>query len=137
MNLRDLHYLMALQDTLHFGEAAKRCFVSQPTLSMQLKKLENTLGVRLMERNNKRVIFTDIGNTIALEAQKIIAIEKNIKQLANSRANSRQIQLKLSLIPTIAPYLLPSLLPQLKKNLPQLELLLHEEKTEDTLRLLN
>ena len=72
MNLRDLHYFIVLAEVGHFGEAAKRCFVSQPTLSMQIKKLEEELGVLLFERDNKRVLITDVGRQLVERATDIL-----------------------------------------------------------------
>lgn len=129
MNLRDLHYLVTVADTLHFGQAAKRCHVSQPTLSMQLKKLEDTLGVQLFERSNKQVLLTPVGSGIVTRARQILIEVEQMKQFAQSSRDPFSGILKLGLFPTLAPYILPSLMPKLQAEFPQLSILLTEEKT--------
>ncbi len=84
MNIRDLKYLLAVADSAHFGKAAEKCFVSQPTLSAQLKKLEEELGVRLFERNNKRVLITPIGQIIAAQVRVILQEVEKLKVLAQN-----------------------------------------------------
>ena len=130
MNIRDLKYLMALMEHQHFGKAASACFVSQPGLSMQIQKLEDELGVQLIERNNKSLLFTDIGLKIAERARHIIAEVDEIYDLAKREKDPYSGQLTIGVIPTLAPYFLPSMIPQLKKQYPQLSLYLVEEKTE-------
>ncbi|MDH5218213.1 MAG: LysR family transcriptional regulator, partial [Gammaproteobacteria bacterium] len=78
MNLRDLEYLIAVDEELHFNKAASRCFVSQPTLSGQIKKLEEELGVLLIERTNRRVIMTDVGKAVANQARRILAEARSL-----------------------------------------------------------
>jgi len=130
MNLRDLTYLVATAKHLHFGKAAKACFVSQPTLSTQLKKLEEELGVTLFERNNKNVMLTDTGNAIVVQAQKVLYETEQIRRLANSSLEPFTGEFRLGVIPTIGPYLLPLVYKKLKKAMPRLKIFLHEEKTE-------
>lgn len=134
MNLRDLQYLVTVADTLHFGEAAKRCHVSQPTLSMQLKKLEDTLGVQLFERSNKRVLITFVGSDIVHRARVILAEVEQLKQTAHSSRDPFSGILQIGLFPTLAPYLLPSLMPKLFAAFPRLNVLLVEEKTPTLIR---
>ncbi len=129
MNIRDLHYLVTVAETLHYGKAAKACNVSQPTLSMQLKKLEDTLGVQLFERTNKQVQLTAIGADIVLRARRILAEVAQIKLAADAAHDPMTGSLRLGLFPTLAPYLLPSLMPLLRESFPKLTLLLTEEKT--------
>jgi LysR family transcriptional regulator, hydrogen peroxide-inducible genes activator len=129
MNLRDLHYLVTTAETLHFGKAARACNVSQPTLSMQLKKLEDTLGVQLFERTNKHVQLTGIGADMVVRARRILAEIAQIKLAANATRDPLVGELRLGLFPTLAPYLLPSLMPLLRGAFPSLTLLLTEEKT--------
>ena len=88
MNLKDLKYLVALSEYRHFGKAADSCFVSQPTLSMQIKKLEDLLGVQLIERTNKSVMLSEIGIEISTRAKKILAQADEIKELAKSANRS-------------------------------------------------
>jgi LysR family hydrogen peroxide-inducible transcriptional activator len=129
MNLRDLQYLAAVARHLHFGKAAEECHVSQPTLSMQLKKLEDTLGVQLFERTNKSVMLTPIGRDITQRAERILAEAEQIRKVASSNADPMAGEIRLGIFPTLAPYLLPSLMLQLGKHFPRLNVLLVEEKT--------
>lgn len=129
MNLRDLEYLVAAADHLHFGNAARAVNVSQPTLSMQLKKLEETLGVQLFERTNKQVMLTAIGAETVARARRVLQEVKQMKLAANASRDPLAGTLKLGLFPTLAPYLLPSLMPQLHDAFPKLQLQLIEEKT--------
>jgi len=130
MNLRDLHYLVTVADTRHYGKAAEQCHVSQPTLSMQLKKLEETLGVQLFERTNKKVMITPVGEHIAERARKILQDAEAIKTIANMSQDPYAGEFRLGAFPTLAPYFLPLAVPAIRKKLPKLKLLLVEEKTE-------
>lgn len=129
MNLRDLHYLVTTADLLHFGRAAEACHVSQPTLSMQLKKLEGELGVQLFERTNKQVMLTPIGGEVVARARHVLSEVGQMKQLAQNSRDPLAGELRLGLFPTLAPYLLPSLMPKLTAAFPKLDMLLVEEKT--------
>ena len=133
MNLRDLQYLVAVSDTLHFGKAATQVNVSQPTLSMQLKKLEQTLGVQLFERSNKHVMLTPIGEDISTRARGVLEAANALVQAAQNAGDPLAGRLKLGLFPTLAPYLLPSLMPQLRGLFPALDIQLVEEKTPELL----
>jgi LysR family transcriptional regulator, hydrogen peroxide-inducible genes activator len=134
MNLKDLKYLVALADTGHFGRAAQRTFVSQPTLSAQLKKLEEYLGVKLVERHPKHVQLTDVGKQIVARARRMLNEGDEILALARNNTNPLAGKLKMALIPTIGPYLLPRVMQKLRKALPQLGLMLYEHQTEELLR---
>lgn len=129
MNLRDLRYLVAVADYRHFGRAAEACFVSQPTLSAQLKKLEAFLGVQLVERSSKQVMLTAIGNEVAQRARSMLSTADDIVEIARAARDPLAGDLRLGVIPTVAPYLLPYLIPALNRDLPQLRPLLHEEQT--------
>lgn len=129
MNLRDLQYLAAVAEHLHFGRAAQQCHVSQPTLSMQLRKLEDQLGVTLFERSNKRVMLTPVGAELAERARSILEQAQQMKTLAAASKDPFSGELRLGVFPTLAPYLLPTLVPLLRNHFPKLELLLVEEKT--------
>ena len=129
MNLRELEYLVAVAEELHFNRAADRCFVSQPTLSGQLKKLEQELGTSLIERNTRHVSMTDVGTAVAEQARKILSEVKAIKDITQSYSDPMAGELNVGLIPTIAPYLLPEVIPRLKKRFPSLTLWLHEYQT--------
>ncbi|PID97357.1 MAG: DNA-binding transcriptional regulator OxyR [Actinomycetales bacterium] len=129
MNLRDLEYLAAVADHRHFGKAAEACYVSQPTLSTQLKKLEAELGVELIERAPRHVMLTPAGERVVARARVILAEVDAIRGIARHAQDPRAGTLRLGAFPTIAPYLLPHVVPQLRRELPALELLLAEEKT--------
>jgi LysR family hydrogen peroxide-inducible transcriptional activator len=129
MNLRDLDYLVAVAEHLHFGKAARACNVSQPTLSMQLKKLEDTLGVQLFERSNTRVMVTPIGAEMVTRARRMLMEAKQMKLAATSARDPLAGSLRLGLFPTLAPYLLPSLMPKLHATFSKLSVQLVEEKT--------
>lgn len=135
-NIRDLRYLVALADHLHFGKAANACFVSQPTLSMQIKKLEETLGITLIERQKKGVYFTAAGKQILEKSRKILQECDDIKSIANNTKDPFSGDFHIGIIPTIAPYLLPRILGELKKQLPTLNIIIHEDKTNAVLTLL-
>lgn len=129
MNLRDLRYLVAAADTEHFGRAAERCHVSQPTLSGQIKKLEDTLGVSLFERSHRTVVLTDAGREVAVHARKILNEVSALESLARSRQDPLTGDLRIGIIPTLCAYLLPHLLPLLQERFPDLHPVLFEETT--------
>lgn len=133
MNLRELEYLVALDEEGHFNRAAQRCFVSQPTLSGQLKKLEQELGVQLVERNTRQVMMTDAGRAIAEQARKVLLDVSEIRVLAECYEDPLKGEIKLGLIPTLAPYLLPHILPALNRQYPELKFWLHEYQTDNLL----
>ncbi|MFO1508331.1 MAG: LysR substrate-binding domain-containing protein [Steroidobacteraceae bacterium] len=129
IKLRDLHYLVAVADTRHFGRAAAACHVSQPTLSAQLKKLEQYLGVQLIERGTRRASMTTAGERIVTRARAMLEASDDIVEIAKSFADPLAGRLRLALLPTIGPYLLPRVTPRLRKALPRLELMLYEYQT--------
>lgn len=134
MNLRDLRYLVALADHKHFGRAAAACFVSQPTLSTQIKKLEDELGVALVERAPRHVMLTPAGRDAAERARVVIAEVEQMKEAARRTQNPEAGTVRLGIFPTLGPYLLPHVVPRIRQRFPQLELLLVEEKTDVILR---
>src|SRR6202012_572358 len=134
MNLKDLKYLVALADTGHFGRAAERTFVSQPTLSAQLKKLEEDLGVKLVERHPKNLQLTEVGKQIVVRARRMLSEGDEIVALARNNTDPLAGKLKVALIPTIGPYLLPRVMQKLRKALPHLGLMLYEHQTEPLLK---
>jgi LysR family hydrogen peroxide-inducible transcriptional activator len=134
MNLKDLKYLVALADTGHFGKAAERTFVSQPTLSAQLKKLEEYLGVKLVERQPKNVQLTEVGKQVVVRARRMLDEGDEIVSLARNNTDPLAGKLKLALIPTIGPYLLPRIMQKIRKSLPHLGLMLYEHQTEPLLK---
>jgi LysR family hydrogen peroxide-inducible transcriptional activator len=137
VNFRDLQYVVAVAELKSFVKAAERCCVSQPTLSMQIKKLEETLGVSIFERSNKRVLITDIGEDIIASAKRALQEKSHIEELSRNAQNPLSGEFKLGAFPTLASYILPDLVPLIKKELPNLKLILIEEKTENLIRQLN
>ncbi|WP_318436149.1 DNA-binding transcriptional regulator OxyR [Photobacterium leiognathi] len=129
MNIRDLEYLVALSEHKHFRKAAEACYVSQPTLSGQIRKLEDELGVSLLERTSRRVLFTDAGLSLVAQAQKVLLEVKILTELASVQGESMSGPLHIGFIPTVGPYLLPQIIPTLKEAFPDLELFLHEAQT--------
>jgi len=129
INLRDLEYLVAVDEERHFNRAAERCFVSQPTLSGQLKKLEERLGVQLIERSTRQVVMTDVGKAVVMQARQVLGAARGITEIAQSFHDPMAGELQLGLIPTVAPYLLPLIMPPIKKAYPRLKLWLHEQQT--------
>jgi LysR family hydrogen peroxide-inducible transcriptional activator len=130
MNLRDLQYIIAVAETRHFGRAAERCYVSQPTLSGQIKKLEQDLGVTIFERSNRSVEITPIGEAILEHARQIMEQADVIRQLALAHQDPLAGPLRIGAIPTLSPYLMPLILMPLKTAHPQLKLVLSEEMTD-------
>ncbi|NIA02647.1 MAG: LysR family transcriptional regulator [Planctomycetia bacterium] len=133
MNLRDLKYIIAVAETHHFGKAAERCFVSQPTLSGQIKKLEDELGVVIFERTNRSVEVTPIGEDILVHARLMMEQADVIRQLALAQHDPLTGPLRIGAIPTLSPYLMPLILIPLKKQHPQMKLVLSEEMTDTLL----
>jgi LysR family hydrogen peroxide-inducible transcriptional activator len=129
MNLRDLRYLVALADARHFGRAADRSHVSQPTLSAQIRKLEDQLGVQLVERQPRKVTLTDVGERVVARARRILHEADDITELARGSSDPLAGVLRVGLIPTLGPYLLPLVTPRIRKQLPRLQLLLYEFQT--------
>lgn len=130
MNLQALKYLVALAEQRHFGKAAAACFVTQPTLSMQIKKLEIELGLQLLERTNKTVMLTAVGAVMAEHASRILAEVNAMRELACLAKDPASGSIQLGIIPTLAPYLLPAVMPQLGQTFPKLRYYLVEEPTQ-------
>ena len=130
MNLRDLRYLIALADLRHFGRAAESCHISQPTLSTQIRKLEDELGVSLVERAPRQVMLTAAGRDIVERARRILADVEQLRESARRTTDPEAGSLRLGIFPTLGPYLLPHVVPMIRQRFPRLELLLVEEKTE-------
>lgn len=131
MNLRDLQYLTALADHRHFGRAAEASFVSQPTLSTQIRKLEQELGVTLVERTPRKVLLTEAGKAIVERARDVLNEVEQIRRIARRDQDPEAGTLRLGIFPTLGPYLLPHVLGTLRERFPRLELLLVEEKTAE------
>jgi LysR family transcriptional regulator, hydrogen peroxide-inducible genes activator len=131
MTLSEFRYIVAVAKELHFGRAAKRCFVSQPTLSVAVKKLEEELGVTLFERHQHEVTVTPIGESIIKKAELILNETNNLKEIANQNKNELTGELKLGVIYTIGPYLLPKLIPVINKQASDLALIIEEDYTKN------
>ncbi len=133
MNLRDLHYLVALAEHRHFGKAAAACFVSQPTLSTQVRKLEEELGVALVERAPRKVMLTPAGRDSVERARRIVAEVEQMKEAARRSQDPEAGTVRLGIFPTLGPYLLPHVVPRIRARFPRLKLLLVEEKSPEIL----
>lgn len=134
MNLRDFQYLVALADHKHFGRAADACFVSQPTLSTQVRKLEEELGVTLVERNPRKLLLTEVGQQIVARARDVLHEVEQIRRIARHDQDPEAGSLRLGIFPTLGPYLLPHVLATIRARFPRLELLLVEEKSPELLQ---
>lgn len=133
MNIRDLEYLVALAEHRHFRRAADSCHVSQPTLSGQIRKLEDELGVMLLERTSRKVLFTQAGLLLVEQARTVLREVKVLKEMASQQGEAMSGPLHIGLIPTVGPYLLPQIIPTLHKTFPKLEMYLHEAQTQQLL----
>ncbi|MEM7255313.1 MAG: LysR substrate-binding domain-containing protein [Pseudomonadota bacterium] len=131
MNLRDLRYVVTVAETKHFGRAAEACFVSQPTLSGQIKKLEEELGVVIFERTNKRVALTSVGAEIVAGARRVLEQADTLSQVARAHRDPLSGPMRLGVIPSLGPYLIPLIVKPLRERCPQMELVLSEELTVD------
>ncbi|MCF6263364.1 MAG: LysR substrate-binding domain-containing protein [Xanthomonadales bacterium] len=136
MNIRALQYFVALADLRNFSRAAEACFVTQPTLSIQIRKLEDELGVQLIERTPRKIMLTEVGIDIAERASEIIHDIDQLKAIARRATDPGAGILRLGIFPTLAPYLLPHIVPGIRKAFPKLQLQMFEEKTADVLQLL-
>ena len=137
MNFRALQYFVKLAELKHFSNAANACFVSQPTLSTQIRKLEEELGVSLVERAPRQIMLTPIGEDIAHRAKHVLRDIEHIKDAARRSKDPETGTIKLGIFPTLAPYLLPHVIPNIRKQYPDLRLQLAEEKTEVILNMLD
>jgi LysR family transcriptional regulator, hydrogen peroxide-inducible genes activator len=129
MTLTELKYIVALARERHFGRAAEACFVSQPTLSVAIKKLEEELNVQLFERGSTEISVTPIGLQIVEQAQRVLEQSNAIKEIALHGKDPLAGPLKLGVIYTIGPYLLPALVPQMIASAPRMPLMLSENFT--------
>lgn len=129
MTLTELRYIVAVAQEKHFGRAAQRCHVSQPTLSIAIKKLEEELALSLFDRSSNEVITTEAGERIVAQARRVLEEADMIKQLANEEQNELEGSVKLGLIFTVAPYLLPKLILSLRNIAPKMPLMLEENYT--------
>jgi len=133
---RQLKYLVSISKELHFGKAAKECFVSQSTLSSGIQELEKLLNIKLVERTKRTVFLTTLGKEIAKKAESINVEMNDVLDLAKSAQKHMSGETRLGIIPTIAPYLLPKLMPKIRKKYPNLDLKLVEDQTANILNML-
>jgi LysR family hydrogen peroxide-inducible transcriptional activator len=129
MTLTELRYIVTLAQEQHFGRAAERCHVSQPTLSVGVKKLEDELGILIFERSKSAVRLTPTGESIVAQAQKVLEQAQGIRELAQAGKNQLSAPLKIGAIYTIGPYLFPHLIPQLNRVAPEMPLYIEENFT--------
>ena len=137
MNLRAVHYLVTLADVRHFSKAAERCHVSQPTLSTQIRKLEDELDVQLVERSPRKVMLTEVGAEIVERARAMLAEADAIRAIARRSKDPHSGTVRIGIFPTLAPYFLPHVVPEIRRRFPRLTLRLFEEKTEDVINMLH
>ena len=136
MNIRSMQYLVTLADVRHFSKAAELCFVSQPTLSTQIRKLEEELDVQLVERSPRKVMLTRVGEEVVERCRNILAEVEAMRAIARRARDPESGLLRIGIFPTLAPYLLPHVIPTIRQRFPRLTLRLFEEKTEDILEML-
>lgn len=130
IKLRDLEYLNAIDEHKHFGQAAAACYVSQPTLSGQLMKLEEQLGLQLVERHRRNVMLTPAGEQLVQDARKVLQAANDFEAAAKALLDPLAGDLHVGLIPTLAPYLLPHIMTPLRQTLPNIKFFLHENQTK-------
>ena len=131
MTLSEFRYIVAVAKELHFGRAAEKCFVSQPTLSVAVKKIEAELGVTLFERNQHEISITPLGELVIKQAELILNETNILKEIVQQNKNELKGELKLGIIYTIGPYLLPKLIPVINKQAPELTLIIEEDFTKN------
>lgn len=131
MNLRAMSYLVAVADLRNFTKAAEHCHVSQPTLSAQIKKMEDLLDVKIFERDNKHVMITEEGKDIIKSAERILQEVAHMEDIAEHAHNPFSGKFRLGAFPTLATYIFPDMVPQIKALMPELHLILIEDKTAE------
>ena len=131
MTLNELRYVVAVARERHFGRAARSCFVSQPTLSVAVKKLEEELGVVLFERGPSEVVLTPVGKQVVDQAQQVLEAADRVRQIAAEGHNHLIEPLRIGVILTVGPYLLPHLIPILREQVPDMPIIVEEGFTND------
>ncbi len=129
MTLTEFKYLVTLAQELHFGKAASKCFVSQPTLSVAIKKLEDELGVSLFERSSGSIRLTEVGQQVVLQAEKVLAETQRVQELAHAGKDQLSGALRVGAIYTVGPYLFPHLVPEVRRAAPNMPLYIEENYT--------
>lgn len=135
--LTQLEYLLAVDSERHFGNAARICHVSQPSLSAQIQKLEEELGVVIFDRSRKPILATQAGKEIIAQARSVLREHKKIKAIANEKAMVPRGEFELAVIPTLASYVIPLFIGAFGQLFPEVDLGIHEHKTEDIVRMLH
>jgi LysR family hydrogen peroxide-inducible transcriptional activator len=130
MTFVQLEYIVALAQHRHFAKAAKKCFVTQPTLSMQIQKLEKELGIQIFDRSKQPVIPTDAGAAIVEQAQKILVARNSLHEIADNQKGILTGKLNIGIIPTLAPYLIPLFVKNFTQKFPLVKMSIHEMMTE-------
>ena len=130
MTFVQLEYIVAVDSLHHFAKAAEKCFVTQPTLSMQIQKLERELGIKIFDRSKQPVVATEMGHAIIAQARKILFERDVMQEMLQSKKGILTGELKLGIIPTLAPYLLPLFVPSFTKTFPLVKLSVNEMTTE-------
>ena len=134
MTLTQLEYIAALDTSRHFVLASEKCFVTQPTLSMQIQKLEEELGVKIFDRTKQPVIPTEMGASIIAQARIVLREAGMIRQMITEQKDTMTGEIRIGIIPTLAPYLLPSLFKNIREKYPQVNLMIKETITEEVLQ---
>lgn len=134
MSLIQFEYIVAVDTYRSFVVAAEKCFVTQPTLSMQIQKLESTLGVKLFNRTRQPILPTEVGNDVIAQARVLLAEHQKIKEIVGSHNKELMGELKIGIIPTVAPYILPKIITQFMERYPQVKLVIWEETTEQIIQ---
>ena len=134
MTLVQLEYIIAVDTYRNFVTAAEKCFVTQPTLSMQIQKLEDNLGIKIFDRSRQPVVPTEIGQQVLVQARKILDESKQLTEIIKVFNNELSGELKVGVIPTVAPYLLPQIIPSFTKKYPGVQLMIWEYTTEQIVK---
>ncbi len=136
ISLSQIEYLIALAEEKHFGRAAKKCFVSQPSLSVQIQNLEEELDCIIFDRSKKPILITQVGEAVLQQARSILKEHKKLSFIAQSQKNTLSGEFRLAVIPTLSPYLIPLFLNDFVKTYPDIQLKIQESKTEEITQLL-
>ncbi|MCZ8356082.1 MAG: LysR substrate-binding domain-containing protein [Cyclobacteriaceae bacterium] len=134
MTLVQLEYIVALDRYRHFSTASEKCFVTQPTLSMQIQKLEEELGLKIFDRTKQPVIPTEVGERVLAQARKVLHEASLIQQIISNEKDKLTGEIKIGIIPTLAPYLLPPLFKKMRERYPDLNLIIKESITEEIIQ---
>lgn len=136
MNLQQLEYILAVDSERHFQRAAEKCFVTQATLSMMIRKLEEELGAKIFDRSKHPVEPTEIGMKVIAQARRVVAGARRVKEMVAEEKGTIRGELRLGIIPTLAPYLLPRFLSNFSERYPELKLIISEHTTETIIHLI-